>query len=338
VVQLLLLYYKVFPLSSESICLPDARSEDPRPSLMLAGTSALMVVLERAVAEIAPTDIPVLILGESGTGKEVIASEIHRLSRRCEGPFIKFNCSNMSFDWLLGAELQRGGRGQQNGTVLLDDVTQLDPAKQSLLLNLLPNVQSVLSGNSLSSRIVSTSTGDLAEEVRRGNFRDDLYFRLNGICLRIPALRERKEDIPHLFASFVNKHSTLLSRQQPRVKNSTMDLLLQHSWPGNVRELENVARRIVVLGDDELAIHDLALSANTKATVEIPSNGPQSTIPSLKQTARDASRKAERQLILQSLERTHWNRKRTARELQISYKALLYKLKQLDLNGGKSES
>jgi two-component system, NtrC family, response regulator AtoC len=326
-------------LNNGSACLPEVRPDESRSGLMLAGISALMLVLERAVAEIARTDIPVLILGESGAGKEVIASEIHRLSRHCEGPFIKFNCSNMSPDRLLGAEFQRAGNGgQQNGTVLLDEITQLDLPKQSLLLNLLPDLQSVFSGNSLSSRMISTSTRDLAEEVRRGNFRNDLYFRLNGICLRIPALRERKEDIPYLFAAFLSKHSSLLGRQQPRVKNSTMDLLVQHSWPGNVRELENVARRIVVLGDDELAVSDFAVNSNTKITVEVPSNGTQSKIGPLKQIAREASRKVERQLILESLERNHWNRKRSARELQISYKAFLYKLKQLDLNGGKSES
>jgi len=174
--------------------------------------------------------------------------------------------------------------------------------------------------------------------MRSGNFRDDLYFRLNGICLRMPALRQRKEDIPPLFAAFLNKHSNLLCRQQPRIKNSTMDLLLRHSWPGNVRELENMARKIVILGDDELAISDFALIMEAKPPIP-PSIGGYTHTRSLKQAAREASRKAERQLILESLERTHWNRKRSARELQISYKALLYKLKQLDLNGGgKAES
>ena len=117
-----------------------------------------------------------------------------------------------------------------------------------------------------------------------------------------------------------------------------MDLLLRHSWPGNVRELENMARKIVILGDDELAISDFALIMEAKPPIP-PSIGGYTHTRSLKQAAREASRKAERQLILESLERTHWNRKRSARELQISYKALLYKLKQLDLNGGgKAES
>jgi two-component system response regulator AtoC len=297
---------------------------------MVPGVSASINVLQRVIPEIATTDIPILILGESGTGKEVIASEIHRLSCRSKGPFVKFNCSCMSFDWLLNLEIQSNG-SRQEGTVLLDEVSQLDAAKQTLLLNLLPDRERGVSGSCLNSRLISTSTRDLAQEMRSSNFRDELYFRLNGICLRVPALRQRKEDIPFLFAAFLNKHSNLLGRQQPRIKNSTMALLLEHSWPGNVRELENVARKIVVLGNDELAISDLAVNTEEQPPANSSSNGPNTKARSLKQVAREASRHAERQLILESLERTHWNRKQSARELQISYKALLYKLKQLEL-------
>jgi two-component system, NtrC family, response regulator AtoC len=303
---------------------------------MVPGVSASISVLQRAIAEIAPTDIPILILGESGTGKEVIASEIHRLSSQSKGPFVKFNCSSMILDWLLDLEIHRAGNGgRRNGTVLLDEVSQLNLAKQTLLLDLLPDCQGGVSGNCLSSRLISTSTRDLAQEMRSGNFRDELYFRLNGICLRIPALRQRKEDIPFLFAAFINKHSNLLGRQQPRIKDSTMALLLEHSWPGNVRELENVARKVVVLGNDELAISDLAVNAGEKPSANAHSNGANTKARSLKQAARQASREAERHLILESLERTHWNRKQSARELQISYKALLYKLKQLELETDK---
>jgi DNA-binding NtrC family response regulator len=303
---------------------------------MIPGISVSISVLQRVIPEIAPTDIPILILGESGTGKEVIASEIHRLSSQSKGPFIKFNCSCVTVDWLLDLEIQRtGSRRQQSGTVLLDEVSQLDLAKQALLLNLLPDREREASGSYLTSRIISTSTRDLTQEMSGGSFRHELYFRLNGICLRIPALRQRKEDIPSLFAALLSKHSHLLGRQEPRIKNSTMDLLLQHSWPGNVRELENVARKIVVLGNDELAISELADNSEVQCPANDSSNGTNSSVRSLKQAAREASRKAERQLILESLERTHWNRKQSARELQISYKALLYKLKQLELEGTK---
>jgi len=138
-----------------------------------------------------------------------------------------------------------------------------------------------------------------------------------------------------LLAAFLTKYANVLGRQQPPIKSSTLDLLIQHSWPGNVRELENIARKIVALGDDSLAVSDLAVSAYNRVPGKSISNGNGSPRP-LKQAAREASRKAERQLILESLDRTHWNRKRSARELQISYKALLYKLKQLGLDDGGS--
>jgi two-component system response regulator AtoC len=170
--------------------------------------------------------------------------------------------------------------------------------------------------------------------MRAGSFREELYFRLNGICLRVPSLRQRKEDIPELLAAFLTKYANLLGRQQPPIKSSTLDLLIQHSWPGNVRELENIARKIVALGDDSLAVSDLAVSTVSRVPGKAMLNGSGVSPRPLKQAAREASRKAERQLILESLERTHWNRKRSARELQISYKALLYKLKQLGLDDG----
>jgi two-component system, NtrC family, response regulator AtoC len=324
-------------LSDESISVADFRPDEALVSSMSPGVSAPIRALERVIAEIALTDIPVLLFGESGTGKELIAAEIHRRSHRRLEPFTKFNCPSMAIDSLPTAPAQNGSSrigAPQSGTVLLDKVGQLDFAKQSSLLNLLPDGGGFSSGRCLTTRIISTSTSDLAEEMRAGNFREELYYRLNGICLRIPSLRQRKEDIPTLFAFFLSKYATLLGRQQPRIKSGTLDLIKQHSWPGNVRELENIARKIVVLGDDALALTDLTVNTaeatNSPAKTLFSGSSPYSK--PLKEAAREASRKAERELILKSLERTHWNRKRSARELQISYKALLYKLKQLNLD------
>jgi two-component system response regulator AtoC len=176
--------------------------------------------------------------------------------------------------------------------------------------------------------------------MKSGRFREELYYRINGVHLRLPPLRDRKEDIPALVEFFFKKYASLFERPEPNVSESTMSLLLRHSWPGNIRELENVARKIVALGDEHLATHDLTVENGTKApdplpdALKIPDHG-SSRIPSgsLKEAARAASRLAERSMILNQLERTHWNRKKAARELQISYKALLYKLKQLGLDG-----
>jgi two-component system response regulator AtoC len=325
---------RLIVLNSEVVLVTEEHSPAPGTPTV-PGVSAAITALQRVIVEIAPTDIPVLILGESGTGKEVIASEIHRLSARCKAPFIKCSCSSFSLDWLLGGK-NGIGRGMlpPDGTVLLDEIGQLDTINQNLLLALLPDGNRTVPPHCVTSRIISTSTNDLAEQMRSNSFRQELYFRLNGICLRIPPLRDRREDIPLLLASFLAKYSNLLGRPQPRVQNSTLDLFAEYSWPGNVRELENAARKIVVLGDEELALTDFRTSMPLELPASAPSNRSSTNARSLKQAAREASRKAERQLILESLERTHWNRKRSARELQISYKALLYKLKQLGLDDG----
>lgn len=325
-------------MNGDAIFVAENRLAEPA-SIMIPGVSASISLLQRVIAEIATTDIPVLILGESGSGKEVIASEIHRLSTRRMKPFVKFSCSTSSFEWLLGTKGENGGHGARTrpeGTVLFDEVSQLDLDKQALLLNLLPDGERAVLPGCLMARIISTSTRDLTEEMGAGSFREELYFRLNGICLRVPSLRQRKEDIPELLAVFLTKYANLLGRRQPPLKGSTLDLLMQHSWPGNVRELENIARKIVALGDDSLAVSDLAVSAESRAPGKSISHVPGGSPRPLKQAAREASRKAERRLILESLERTHWNRKRSARELQISYKALLYKLKQLGLDDSGS--
>ena len=176
--------------------------------------------------------------------------------------------------------------------------------------------------------------------MRNGRFREELYYRINGVHLRLPPLRNRKEDIPELLEFFLKKYASLFGRPLPGLSTPTLDLLLRHAWPGNIRELENFARKMVALGNEHLAAHDLASNDAQKSSETAAATVNLTAIPhgqaparSLKEAAREASRHAERAMILNQLERTHWNRKRTARELQISYKALLYKLKQLGLDG-----
>jgi two-component system, NtrC family, response regulator AtoC len=305
------------------------------------GTSPAMRALERTIADIAPTEIPVLLVGESGTGKEVVALEIHRLSRRWNEAFVKCGCAGLSVDSLVtrlqngGSELAAGG-----GSLFLDEISHLEPASQARLLNLLPDGNGNPSAGCHSVRIISSTTRNLEDEMRGGRFRDELYYRINGVHLRLPPLRNRKEDIPALLDFFLKKYASLFARPEPQPSASIMHLLLGYSWPGNIRELENVARKIVALGDEQLAVHDL-VAGNAAKSAESGQAAPKTPrtdpvpVRSLKEAAREASRHAERALILSQLERTHWNRKRTARELQISYKALLYKLKQLGLDGNE---
>jgi two-component system, NtrC family, response regulator AtoC len=299
------------------------------------GISPAMRVLERTIADIARTDIPVLLIGESGTGKEVVALEIHRLSQRRHQAFTKCGCSSMTPESLAArfqcADVDDASNG---GTLFLDEIGQLDSANQSRLLTLLPESGGVPPDNSLSLRLISSTTRNVEEEMRNGRFREELYYRINGVSLRLPPLRHRKEDIPILLDFFLKKYSLLFARNVPHLAPATIDALIQHSWPGNVRELENIARKTVALGDENMVIADLAQSS--VSTAPAPSPVRSTSRRSLKEAAREASRHAERAMILNELERTHWNRKRTARELQISYKALLYKLKQLGLDESQS--
>jgi two-component system, NtrC family, response regulator AtoC len=303
-----------------------------------------MRALERTIADIAFTDIPVLLVGESGTGKELAALEIHRLSRHVNEPFVKCGCSGLTGDSLserleLAVNVSAAEEGSC-GSLFLDGINHLEPAAQGRLLHLLPDSSGNPPQGCHGMRVISSTTRNLEEEMKSGRFREELYYRINGVHLRLPPLRDRKEDIPALLEFFFKKYTSLFERQEPNVSPSTMSLLLRYSWPGNIRELENVARKIVALGDEHLATHDLMAENATKPFEPLPDaskNSENGRAPapsaSLKEAARAASRVAERAMILKQLERTHWNRKRAARELQISYKALLYKLKQLGLDG-----
>ena len=300
------------------------------------GASPSMRALELSIADIAPTDIPVLLVGESGTGKEMIALEIHRLSERSNGVFVKCGCAGLTTESLI-ARLNCGDSGAGDGetgggSLFLDEVSNLDLASQSRLLEMLPDGPGVNSQDYVRMRIISSTTRSLEHEMRSGRFRQELYYRISGVSLHLPPLRQRKEDISGLLEFFLKKYASLFGWPEPQLSSATMDLLMRHPWPGNIRELENVARKIVALGNEQLAIADLQNGSGLKGT-EFAQNASLGTGQSLKVASREASRRAEREMILKQLELTHWNRKKTARDLQISYKALLYKLKQLGLDG-----
>ena len=293
------------------------------------GPSLVMQRLRRVVTDTSKTDIPVLVTGESGTGKEVLALHIHQLSDRRDEPFTKTRCRTLISD-RLSPRLKDpvlGGvpGGTFQGTVFLDEINELDALGQRQLLDLLPDGSGPLSSETGGARLISASRRNLEEELRHGKFAEELYYRLNGVSVRIPPLRDRMEDIPGLADFFLTKYATLFERPRPVITDELLARLGGYSWPGNVRQLENAMKKIVATGDVDVALADL---------VEISSDGHKAgadSIPSLKATSRAASRQAERELISRALTRTHWNRKKAALELQISYKALLYKLKQLGL-------
>jgi two-component system, NtrC family, response regulator AtoC len=300
------------------------------------GVGATMQTLNEMVGEIARTDIPVLIVGESGTGKDAYAKLIHKLSATSHSGLKKINCACFDPVELFGQlrlSTHSPSAADFYGTFYLDNVQELDGASQRELISHLPDGERLDSREQPFVRFISSTAGNLESEVGAGSFRRELYFRLNGVCLRLPPLRERKEDIPALMDHFVSKHSALLGKSAPQSTDRAFQTLSAYHWPGNIRELENLARKLVVFGDVQMALNDLQ-------TATFGSYAPAGTAQggSLKVAARAASKKAERELIMQALERTRWNRKRAARELQISYKSLLYKIKQIGVSNGKHES
>ncbi len=284
------------------------------------------------VAEIAPTGIPVLIMGECGTGKDAYARLIHRLSQKTEAAFHKINCAALeSSDLFKQLNDPPGERRSEDawGTIYLDGVQDLDLHCQRALLAYLPDDEGQAKSLGLRRRVISSTNASLELEVEAGRFRRELYFRINGACLRLPALRERKDDIPALMEYFLSKHGSASNKTIPSVDRSALEMLLAYSWPGNIRQLENLALKMVTFGDVRMALDEPQLlhSVNRKP-------GQNVGVPSLKMAARAASKQAERELIIQALERTRWNRKRAAQELQISYKSFLNKLKAIETSHG----
>lgn len=310
--------------------------------LMVPGVGPAMRAVQRAMTEIAPTDIAVLLVGESGTGKDVIAAQIHRLSHRSNEPFIKLSCAALTPESLNGNGEALGARNNgapprfsHQGTIFLDELGELDAGCQSKLLSALPDGEPGPHNHRLGARLICSTTRNLEEEMRAGRFREELYYRINGVCLRLPPLRHRKEDIPALLDYFLTTYAAQFARPCPTLSLETQRRLLEYSWPGNIRELENTVKKIVAFGDDGAALADLLhaqlVSRPVHSAIDSAFAPPGEGNLSLKQAARAASRQAERELILKVLARTRWNRKRAAQELQISYKALLYKLKQIGL-------
>lgn len=274
--------------------------------------------MEQVIRELSGSDVPVLIQAEAGTGKRTVAQRIHQLSHRRGQPFVVVDCASLSQEALTEGAQALFGRG----TVVLEEICALNAECQSILFNLMPGVDEAGREHRLGARLLFTTSRDLVEEVRCGRFRKDLCYRLNSVSLRLPPLRERRQDIPQLMAFFLSKYSTNLQRPVRDLSHDAQRWLQEYDWPGNVRELEDAAKAVTMLGEQALVRGGMRRSHGQLGAT----NGEK---VSLKDASRAASREAERTLILNVLNRTRWNRRRAAQELQISYKALLYKLKQI---------
>ncbi len=285
----------------------------------LESVSAGMRTVEAVIRELSQNDVPVLVVAEHGSGKAAAAARIHVLSARGSEPFQIYQGREASETVLAACD-------GQGGTVYLQEVGDLTAAAQKELVR-----QIGLNGNGRGScdeqrrmsRYICGTSRELEPEVRAGKFREDLYYGISGVCLRLPPLRQRREDIPVLRDWFLSAAARDFCRTVPILSSETQSFFLEYSWPGNIRELKDAARAIVALGDETLAMGGLR---SLLRRVDRSGNGEKI---SLKDAARAASREVEREIILQVLTRTRWNRRRAAQELQISYKALLYKLKQI---------
>ncbi len=281
--------------------------------IWIESVSAGMRTVEAMIRELSQNDVPVLVVAEHGSGKAAVAARIHALSRRAAEPF-------HLYQGLEASEEILAARDGQSGTVYLQEVGDLTAAAQKELVR-----QIGLSGAEQRRvpRYICGTSRELEPEVKAGKFREDLYYGISGVCLRLPPLRQRKEDIPILRDWFLSTAARDFCRAVPVLSPETQNFFLEYNWPGNIRELKDAARAIVGLGDETLAMGGLR---SLLRRVDRGGNGEKI---SLKDAARAASREAEREIILQVLTRTRWNRRRAAQELQISYKALLYKLKQI---------
>ena len=377
------------------------RADSDCPISDLLGNSPAMIKVRELISLVADTNATVLIRGESGTGKEVVARSLRALSSRRHKAFVKVNCAALPGE-LLESEMFGFERGAfsgalqakpgkfefaNHGTIFLDEIGEMPASLQAKLLHVLQDGQfSRLGGQGdvrVDVRVIAATNRRLEEAVATGLFREDLFFRLNVVCITLPPLRDRREEIPLLVRHFLAKYSRHYRRPETEIPQATLDAFMEHAWPGNVRELENVVQRMILLGPEfqrwtpgpecsaarrapggrssirgirapaELAARfrsagPYVACPNSAAPTRCASTHPGRRVAgrrastaahravlasaneqaSLKLVGRNAARAAERELMLRMLNRTRWNRKEAAEILGISYKALLYKIKE----------
>ena len=315
------------------------------PDSVVFGASETMRALRERLAKIAAANVPVLINGESGTGKDIIARMIHSASPWKTGPWVKVNCPAIPGTLLeselfgyekgafTGAYGTKPGRVEMahRGTLFLDEISELDMALQSKLLQLLQDGQFCRIGaqedKKVEVRVVCATNRKLEEEIVNGTFRADLFYRINVVNLHMPALRERAGDIPQLVSYFIEYYNRKFNSRASLPSAELMSALKKYHWPGNVRELENLMKRYVILGTEESISVDLRPQSPDFFSADISVDGP----ISLKKITRQAVHELERKIILKVLQHHHWNRKQAARALNISYRALLYKIRDAGL-------
>jgi two-component system, NtrC family, response regulator AtoC len=366
------------------------------------GRSDQMLAILRIIDQVADSDVTVMIRGESGVGKELVARALHQQSGRKVRPFVKVNCAALPADLLeselfghergafTGAATTRIGKFEQadGGTIFMDEIAEMKPALQAKLLHVLQDAEFTKLGSNkrvtVDVRVVAATNRDIEAMMLKGEFREDLYYRLKVIDIFVPALRERRDEIEPLTEFFLARYSRRYNRPPRQLSDLLKQRFQEYDWPGNVRELENLIKRIVVLQDESLVVNELArgprqvamsaaaaaasaataltdpslgaipppitpmsgpMSASfpghvASAAVQSAANGgavavldePVTTSTSLADVAKQAALRAERIVIEETLQRVHWNRRKAAQQLGVSYKTLLNKIKECGIS------
>ncbi|MGE3511131.1 MAG: sigma-54-dependent transcriptional regulator [Vicinamibacterales bacterium] len=356
-------------------------SDDQDRAFLFWGDSPDMQTIANVIEQVSDSDVTVLIRGESGVGKELVARAIHQRSPRKDRPFVKVNCAALPAELLeselfghekgafTGAATTRIGKFEQadTGTIFLDEIGEMKAALQAKLLHVLQDGQFTKLGSNkpinVDVRVVAATNRDLEAMMLRGEFREDLYYRLKVIEVTVPPLRERRGEIHHLSGFFMDRYARRYNRRPMDLSPEIQQLFHTYEWPGNIRELENMIKRIVILQDEQLAIREMTRSprlvpsyvhaglASTVAPVpEVAHDdgeevlaadepdAPDDPAPAtpahsrLADLAKAAAMKAERTAIEDALHQVHWNRRRAAQQLGVSYKTLLNKIKECGIS------
>jgi transcriptional regulator with PAS, ATPase and Fis domain len=308
------------------------------------------------VKTIANVDVPVLMLGESGTGKEVVARLIHKSSARAARAFMKVNCAALPADLLeselfgyepgafTGATKSKPGKFElcDKGTILLDEIGEMPASLQAKLLHVLQDQEFSRLGSrsslKVNVRILAATNIDVHEGIANRTFREDLYYRLNAFTIKIPPLRERREEVPLLLNHLMSRFAESYARPPLRFSPALVALCQRYHWPGNLRELSNFVKRYLILADEHWAMRELeaAMRGEAGGGMFAPAAAP-APAAGLKSIVRGVKDEAEIEAITRALEQTGWNRKEAAKLLNISYKAVLYKIKQYKIGTGSRD-
>jgi two-component system response regulator AtoC len=334
--------------AAEAKLVPLTQTVELPPAHIYFGPSEAMQAVRQRVERAAGLNVPILVLGESGTGKEVLARFIHERSPWNQGPFVKVNCPAIPATLIeselfgfqkgafTGAHAAKPGRMElaQGGTLFLDEIAEIDSSLQAKLLHVLQDGHFTRIGDHeerrMDARVICATNRLLHQEIARGGFRADLFYRINVITITLPSLRNRRDDIPYLVDYLRLLYNRRFQRDAAPVSREVVQLLQQREWPGNIRELENCMARYVILGSEEAFHSDRDASAEKKPLHISYEMNEEGNIP-LKSIAQQVTRRMEHDVILKVLQANHWNRRRTAEVLKISYRALLYKVRQAGL-------